>query len=174
MAYVLYKQDKIGFIEATATAHGRAPTDDELKVFHAQTCDPAKIQEYRAQAMQLWDASLKIVVKNKMQEFEATVQAGIVNGNVLAVLAELQSKRGARAWFADIFANLGVNVATILLVGFLIGGYQTLSNLNTALEKISNIPSASEASSGGSAPANGPASTGLVTSSPKPDAKPPG
>lgn len=178
MAYVLYKQDKIGFIEATSSAHGRAPTDDELKVFHTQTCVPAKIEEYRAQALQLWDASLKIVVKNKLQEVETQVREGILNENVLAVLGELKAKRGARAWFADIFANLGVNIATILVIGALLGGYQALAKFNSNVEKLANVPTAPEpapATGSTSAATNGSSSTALgATPAPKSGVNPPG
>lgn len=144
MAYVLYKQEKIDYIEGIVSAHNRAPTDDELKSFHSLTSKDTKIQEYRKQAKQLWDDALKIAAEHKIQELEADVQAGIVNSNVLTVLRELQAKKGFVAWLGDMVSNVGVNLLTILVIGALLGGYQALAQFNSILERLSKIPTSDE------------------------------
>lgn len=145
IAYVLYKRDKIALIEATIAAHGRAPTPDELKVFHKQTCDPAKIQAYRAHAQQLANAFLNSGLTQRMRDFENDIRESVLNQNVSAVLVELKSKKSLGAWFGDIVGNLGVNMLTIIVIGALLGGYQALAKFNANVERIANVPVPAEA-----------------------------
>ncbi|NHZ97830.1 hypothetical protein [Massilia sp. CCM 8734] len=144
IAYVLYKRDKIAFIEATISAHGRLPTPDELKVFHTQTCELTKIATYRAQAQQLAEAFLNAGVAQRMQEFEDEVRESVLNQNMSAVLAELKSKKNLLAWLGDIVGNLGVNILTIIVIGALFGGYQAMAKFNANVEKIANVPVVTE------------------------------
>ncbi|MDQ1816109.1 hypothetical protein RBA41_22690 [Massilia sp. CCM 9210] len=144
IAYVLYKRDKIAFIEATQSAHGRVPTPDELKVFHTQTCEPAKIRAYRAHAQQLANAFLHSGLAQRMREFEDEIRESVLNQNVSAVLLELKSKKSLGAWFGDIVGNLGVNMLTIIVIGALLGGYQALAKFNANVQKIANIPVTTE------------------------------
>ncbi|MPQ58357.1 hypothetical protein [Duganella sp. FT27W] len=144
IAYVLYKRDKIAFIEATYTAHGRAPNADELKVFHTQSCMLPVLEGYRTQAKQLGEAFLSAGLANKMRDFEDEIRESVLNQNVSAVLSELKSKKRFVAWAGDIVANLGVNVLTILIIGALLGGYQALAKFNANVEKLANVPPATE------------------------------
>jgi hypothetical protein len=161
IAYVLYKRDKIAFIEATLSAHRRVPTSDELKVFHTQTCEPAKILAYRAHAQQLANAFLNSGLAQRMREFEDEIRESVLNQNVSAVLVELKSKKSLGAWFGDIVGNLGVNMLTIIVIGALLGGYQALAKFNANVEKIANVPMMTET----------PASN--VTQLPRPDVNKP-
>jgi len=144
IAYVLYKGEKIAFIEATEATHHRAPTPDEMRVFHAQSCALAKLDAYRAQAKQLGEAFLNAGLATKLKQYEDDVHDGVINQNVSAVLAELKARKGFVAWMGDMVASLGVNIATIIVIGALLGGYQALARFNSALEKISNVPAAAE------------------------------
>lgn len=145
IAYVLYKRDKIAFIEATISTHRRVPTPDELKVFHTQTCEPAQIKAYRAQAQQLAEVFLNSGLTQRMREFENEIRESVLNQNVSAVLSELKSKKSLIAWFGDIVGNLGVNMLTIIVIGALLGGYQALAKFNANVEKIANVPVPPEA-----------------------------
>jgi hypothetical protein len=144
IAYALYKQDKIAFIEATIATHGQQPTDAELKVFHTQTCVPAKIDAYRTQAEQLGQAFLNAGLKQRVLAMEEEVRESVINQNVSTVLAEIKAKKTFVAWLGDMAASLGVNIATILVIGALLGGYQALARFNSVLEKLSNVPAAAE------------------------------
>jgi len=124
IAYILYKRDKIACIEATLATHGRAPTADELKVFHPQSCMPAALEAYHTQANQLVEAFLNAALVPRMREFEDEVRESVLNQNMSAVLSELKSKKRFVAWAGDIVGNPGVNVLTILIIGALLGGYQ--------------------------------------------------
>ncbi|MCY0913113.1 hypothetical protein [Massilia antarctica] len=159
IAYVLYKRDKIAFIEATVSTHARLPTPDELKVFHTQTCMPAKIESYRAQAQQLAEAFLNAGLAQRMHDFEDEVRESVLNQNVSAVLVELKSKRSFMAWLGDIVGNLGVNMLTIIVIGALFGGYQALAKFNANVEKIANVPVATELSAPVANQSPGPATT---------------
>lgn len=144
IAYILYKRDKIAFIEATLAAHRRAPPADELKVFHTQSCMPAALAAYHTQANQLVDAFLNAALVPRMREFEDEVRESVLNQNVSAVLSELKSKKRFVAWAGDIVGNLGVNVLTILIIGALLGGYQALAKFNANIEKIANVSPSTE------------------------------
>ncbi|MFM9434020.1 hypothetical protein ACFDR9_001066 [Janthinobacterium sp. CG_23.3] len=144
IAYVLYKRDKIAFIEATFSTHARVPTPDELKVFHTQTCLPAKIGTYRAQAEQLAEAFLNAGVAKRVQDFEDEIRESVLNQNVSAVLAELKSKKGLGAWAGDVVGNLGVNILTIFVIGAVFGGFQALAKFNANMERLFNAPVAAE------------------------------
>jgi len=52
-AYILYKQEKIAFIEAIKAAQQREPTADELHTFHTQACTQPRIDSYLRNAEQL-------------------------------------------------------------------------------------------------------------------------
>ena len=147
IAYVLYKRDKIAFIEATQAAHGRVPNADELKVFHTQSCMPTVLEGYRNQAKQLGEAFLSAGLANKMRDFEDEIRESVLNQNVSAVLSELKSKKRFVAWAGDMVANLGVNVLTILVIGALLGGYQALAKFNANVEKIANVAPATDSAS---------------------------
>ena len=146
IAYVLYKRDKIAFIEATFSTYSRNPTPDELKVFHTQTCLPAKIETYRAQAEQLAEAFLNAGVAKRVQDFEDEVRESVLNQNISAVLDELKSRKSFRAWVGDVVGNLGVNILTIVVIGALLGGYQAVAKFNANIEKIANVPAIAEPS----------------------------
>ena len=76
-AYILYKQEKIAFIEAIKQSQGREPTLEELRTFHTRTCTQPRIDSY-----------------------------------------------------------IKISVATILVIGALLGGYQALSRFNAILEQV--------------------------------------
>lgn len=157
VAYALYKQDKIAFIEATVATHNRQPTDDELRVFHTQTCVQAKIGAYLAQAEQLGQAFLNAGLAKRIVSYEEEVRESVINQNVSAVLTELKARKGIVAWLGEMVSSLGVNVATILVIGALLGGYQALSRFNSILEKLSKIAVVEEPEKATAAPSALPA-----------------
>lgn len=147
IAYMLYKRDKIAFIEATHVTHRRAPTPDELKVFHNQTCNQLKIEAYRAHAEQLAEAFLNAGLKERIEQIEEEVRESVLNQSVQAITSELKARKGIWAWVGDVVGNLGVNIATILVIGALLGGYQAIAKFNANVEKIANVPGGDTAAS---------------------------
>ncbi|CUI07714.1 hypothetical protein BN2497_10205 [Janthinobacterium sp. CG23_2] len=63
------------------------------------------------------------------------------------------------AWLGDIVGNLGVNMLTIIVIGALFGGYQALAKFNANVEKIANVPVATELSAPVANQSPGPATT---------------
>lgn len=53
-----------------------------------------------------------------------------------AINQELKARKSGWQWFADIGANLIVSIATILVIGALLGGYQAISKFNAILEQV--------------------------------------
>jgi hypothetical protein len=139
-AYVLYKQEKIAFIEAIKQTRGREPTVDEMRTFHVQTSTQPRVESYIKSAEQLASDFLNAGLKKHLQDFEEDIRESVLSQKVDAVTAELQTKRGTGQWFADIASNLIVSLATILVVGLLLGGYQAMSKFNTYVEQILKMP----------------------------------
>ena len=157
-AYVLYKQEKIAFIEAIKQAKGREPTIEELRTFHVQTCTQPRIESYVKSAEQLASDFLNAGLKKHLEDFEEEIRESVISQKVDAVTAELQAKRGPGQWFADIFSNLIVSLATILVVGLLLGGYQAISKFNANVEQVLKLTAAEPA----------PVAEPLPTAQPKP------
>lgn len=166
-AYVLYKQEKIAFIEAIKQAQGRDPTSEELRTFHVQTCTQPRIESYIKSAEQLASDFLNAGLKKHLEDFEEEIRESVISQKVDAVTAELQAKRGPLQWFADIVSNLIVSLATILVVGLLLGGYQAISKFNSNVEQVLKLapPETAPTAAPSPAPQPKPAEPGSAKSS---------
>lgn len=69
-AYVLYKQEKIAFIEAIKQSQGREPTPEELRTFHTQTSTQPRIDSYIKSAEQLASDFPNAGLKKQLEDFE--------------------------------------------------------------------------------------------------------
>lgn len=155
-AYVLYKQEKIAFIEAIKATHDREPTAEELRTFHTQTCTPPRIESYLKSAELLAQEFLNAGLKEHLEQFESEIRESVLSKNLEAITTELHSKKSWLQWGRDIVGNLGVNIATIVFVGAALGGYQAINKFNSNVEKMANYPSA-EASPAPPLPGSAPA-----------------
>jgi hypothetical protein len=135
-AYVLYKQEKIAFIEAIKQSQGREPTSEELRTFHTQTSTQPRIDSYIKSAEQLASDFLTAGLKKQLEDFEEQIRESVLSQKVDAINQELKSRKSGWQWFADIGANLIVSIATILVIGALLGGYQAISRFNAILEQV--------------------------------------
>ena len=140
-AYILYKQEKIAFIEAIKQSQGREPTLEELRTFHTQTCTQPRIDSYIKSAEQLASDFLNAGLKKHLEDFEEEIRDSVLSQKVDAINQELKARKSGWQWFADIGANLIVSVATILVIGALLGGYQALSRFNAILEQVLQLAS---------------------------------
>lgn len=144
-AYILYKQEKIAFIESIKAAQQCEPTADELRIFHAQACTRPRIDSYIRNAERLASEFLNAGLKTHLEDFEEDIRASVLSQKVDAINEELKSRKSGKQWFADIGANLLVSIATILVIGALLGGYQALSKFNTILEQVIQLAPAQPA-----------------------------
>lgn len=141
-AYILYKQEKIAFIEAIAAAQQREPTPDELHTFHTQACTQPRIDSYLRNAEQLTSEFLSAGLKKRLEDFEEEIRDSVLSQKIDAINDELKARKSSKHWFADIAASLIVSVAAILVIGALLVGYKAIGRLNTFLEQVIPVEAA--------------------------------
>jgi hypothetical protein len=157
LAYVLYKQQKIAFIEQIQRDQQREPNEQELQSFHTISALPETLASYQQRAEALADQFLEIALAARLQQAETeirqsttlhmlastktdlthVVQASqaLLTSRTDSILAELQGKKTIGGWLREVGGNLLVSVLTIVVVGALYTGYQWLSVFNSNLEK---------------------------------------
>ena len=84
-------------------------------------------------------------LKTHLEGFEEDIRDSVLSQKVDAINDELKARKSGKQWFADIGANLLVSIATILVIGALLGGYQALSRFNTILEQVIQLAPAQPA-----------------------------
>jgi hypothetical protein len=139
-AYLLYKREKIEFIEAIRCQRGREPSTEEMRAFHIQTCTQSRIESYRKNAELLVQAFLSAALKTRVAQYEVDVRESVLSKGLDAIAAEMRAKKTWGQWARDVLGNLGLNVLTILVVGALLGGYHALNRFNANMEKAANVP----------------------------------
>ncbi|NHQ87490.1 hypothetical protein HA050_15335 [Iodobacter sp. HSC-16F04] len=165
LAYVLYKQQKIAFIETINTDLNRPPSEDELRSFHTYTLLPETLQGFTDRAEALADQFLEIALATKLQQAETLLRQSvtveeikraasdtsrevsnakqIIETKLDAVASELNGKKGFWGWMGDVGGNLAVNFGTILLIGIIIMGYQGLAGFTALFEKGTGVSAVS-------------------------------
>jgi hypothetical protein len=98
LAYVLYKNEKVAYIERFTADQGRDPTEADLAEFHRMTNLPGRLDAYRSQADDLLETFLDNVLTTELLTYkqevkdDATVKAvktSFVSGVVQNVVAGL-------------------------------------------------------------------------------------
>ncbi|MCX7207052.1 MAG: hypothetical protein NT086_13935 [Proteobacteria bacterium] len=165
LAYVLYKQQKIAFLEEINTDLNREPSEDELRSFHTYTLLPETLKGFTDRAEALADQFLEIALATKLQQAETLLRQSVtveevkraaldtsrevnsakqvIETKLDAVASELNGKKGFWGWVRDVGGNLAVNFGTILLIGMMIMGYQGLASFTGLIEKSSGVNTAS-------------------------------
>ncbi|QQX86684.1 hypothetical protein JJQ59_28405 [Cupriavidus necator] len=164
LAYALYKQQKIAYIEEFVRSNHRQPTDAELQEFHRVTCLPVTLQSYSERAENLLNVFLQVALEEKARETEEKLKAaqltqfladstkelrtsvtsikGDMNQEVGKVLKAIEGKRGFFGWIGELGANLLINLLTVLVIGLAVVGLGTLDNVSGALKDA--IPKAAQ------------------------------
>lgn len=70
IAYSFYKQQKIEFLQAYQTEHGRTPSDAELRVFYVTSNSPASLASYRTKAELLSREFVYAALEGDIKEIE--------------------------------------------------------------------------------------------------------
>lgn len=91
-AYVLYEQEKVAFIEAIQTAHGRPPTEAELLAFHLQASTPPRIAAYRQSAEFLAQAFLNAGLKIELDRYAEDIQKALWSQKLDLITQETAEK----------------------------------------------------------------------------------
>lgn len=113
LAYVLYKQEKIAFIEDFVAKNQRQPDESDLAPFHTMTKLPQRLDSYRSSAELLMEQFLDNVLADKLNELTANVRDDAI---VKAV-----GKSLGRGVFENVVAGLVTTVITFFaLLGMLV------------------------------------------------------
>jgi hypothetical protein len=70
LAYVLYKNEKIAYIESFATENGQQPKDVDLVELHRMTNLPGRLESYREQADVLLEEFLDNALTEQFREYK--------------------------------------------------------------------------------------------------------
>ena len=163
LAYVLYKQQKIAFIEQIQQECKREPNEQELQSFHTISLLPDTLKSYQERAEALADQFLEVVLTAKLQQSEADIRQSVtlqmlqsgkadLTDSIHAsqallvsktdnILSELHSKKTVAGWLRDVGGNLLVSLLTILAIGAFYNGYQWLNKFNAKVEVHSGVAS---------------------------------
>jgi hypothetical protein len=144
VAYVLYKNEKIAYIEHFTKEKGRQPDGNDLAEFHRMTNLPGRLESYREQADRLLEEFLEAMLAARVQveqdafrqshvstmirDTEADIRAhiqsseSVIKAEVSKVQRALDGGKGMTGWFKDLGSNLLVNLLTVVLIGLAVVG----------------------------------------------------
>ncbi len=140
-AYALYKQQKIAFVEKIEQEHGRPPSDDELTHFHQISRLPLTIASYREQGEILVSAFLTEGLAEKVIQIQNDVADSVIGMRLQEIKDSVNAEKTWKGWFMAVLENLSVNLLTILVIGAIILGYQSLSHFWSTTETKADVTS---------------------------------
>ena len=162
LAYVLYKKEKIAYIEQFAVEEKRQPSDDDMKEFHRMTQLPDRLALYRDQADTLLEeflnemladrvlsaqedfrtSHLSQLIRDSELDIETRIQSAesVLKAEISKVDVQLSAKKGVVGWVRDLGTNFLVNVLTIVLVGLAAVGLGVLDSLSARLKNGISAP----------------------------------
>lgn len=117
LAYSIYKQHKIEFIESHQAEHGRDPSEAEFSAFYRATNTNHELESYRQRATGLFDEISERLLEHKAEQVRCDLEAGS------QVLAEIRSLKKPlwRSVFENILAAAITSIlAALITVVFLI------------------------------------------------------
>ena len=127
LAYSIYKQHKIEFIEDFKKKKGSAPTDADIVGFIMSSETPSQLEKYRESANTILSETVADAVQNEMERISFDFQNAI----------EPVVKKHSYSWVKTVFLNvLGSFVFSILLVIVFLFGYTTESSLRNKTKAV--------------------------------------
>lgn len=111
IAYSIYKEDKIEFINNFNIKHSKNPDQDELKQFHEIASTVNSISRYRLEA----EALLQEFLDNTLTEALAEASEEIKSNQILLIREEVRKLKPAGFW-SGVWQNV---MATVVLTGIL-------------------------------------------------------
>lgn len=138
-AYMLYKEDKIAYIEDIFKATGKNPTAEDLSAFHRTSCLPTVLEGYRERAQLLVNDFLQTALRDRIKEMEESVKNNALGTKFDGVVAQLNEKKTLAGWGRDVGTNIFVNFLTIVIIGAIILGYKSYSSWSAKTESFVGI-----------------------------------
>lgn len=120
LAYSIYKQHKIEFIEDFKKKKGSAPTDADIENFIMSSVTQSQLEKYRESANTILSETVADAVQDEMGRMSLDFQ------NVIEPVV----KKHSSSWFKTVLLNvIGSFVFSIILVIIFLLGYTTESSL---------------------------------------------
>ena len=158
LAYVIYKRQKIAYIEAYAIEHGGTEPDDAaLKSFHISTDNEIAIAGFRTQAEVMLDKFLDQLLAGQLEQMleevkestfitksnsvEENVRTDIehskqlIQGEISKVQTTLSERKGFWGWIGALGGSLLVNLLTVIVIGLAVVGFNQLATIKTFLKQ---------------------------------------
>ena len=132
LAYVLYKNAKIAYIENFAKANGKQPSEAELTEFHRMTSLSETLEGYRERADVLLEAFLDNVLAEQLALFKADMRfdeaVNNIKSEVGGIKSELRVDEVIRAikpkFMTGVWQNIVAGLVTTLITfGFVLGAW---------------------------------------------------
>ena len=168
VAYVLYKNEKIAYIEHFSKEKGHQPDSNDLAEFHRMTNLPGRLDSYREQADRLLEEFLERMLAARVQEAEDAFRQSHISTNIHDAKADIRNQiqssesvikaelsnvqrtldggKGIGGWFKDLGINLAVNVLTVVLIGLAVVGSAHLDDGLSALKNGISSPAEGKSS----------------------------
>lgn len=127
LAYSIYKQHKIEFIEDFKKKKGCAPTDADIEGFIMSSVTPSQLEKYKESANTILSETVADAVQDEMERMSFDFQNAI----------EPVVKKHSSSWFKTVLLNvLGSFVFSIILVIIFLFGYTTENNLRNKTKAV--------------------------------------
>lgn len=160
IAYVLYKQHKIEFINKIENETGNDPSKEQWAEFHRSTCLDSNIINYQKRAEGLVNQFLHSALASHAEHIESQAEQRMsekvgllaqnltkeisklkdtVDYNHSEIRTEISNKKSKRGRMAEAFLSIVYGVIVIALIGGTYNGYKWISNLNNKAESTSGI-----------------------------------
>lgn len=91
LAYVLYKQQKIAFLNKIHADHNREPTSEELNSFHTYTRLPETQQGFMDRAAALADEFLEVALETKLQQAETLIRQSVTSEEIRSAKGDISA-----------------------------------------------------------------------------------
>ncbi len=133
IAYSLYKRHKIEYIKQCIDEIGESPTEEQLAEFYRTSCSPTSLENYRHKADRLLSNLLHFATENIASDMQKQNKQ-VIHDELVELLKPIQEEIAKKKGFKQLFIEAMVSVfgaiVVIVLVGFLLRGYQWISSFD--------------------------------------------
>ena len=112
IAYSLYKEDKIQFINDFKEKNGREPNEGELKPFHDSSCLKSRLETYKESSVNILKDFLETTLSETAVQLENEIQADYINNVKKAV--------GQIPWWQRCLEGTLNSIIATIIIGFIV------------------------------------------------------
>lgn len=139
IAYSLYKQDKINYIEKYSNDNSKDITPDELKKFHEMSCNEIVIDAYRRKAEDILEEFISDTLEETIDEITDDLvhkQADILSEIIKPITPASKTRQFWTRILQSIIANLTLSAIIALVILIL---YVARVGVQGAIENIYKV-----------------------------------